>query len=372
MRSGGSSDQHQETFLSRVEGSGAYSSYHVERARERERGRDANSGAGGFGNDGRAMGGGGVGLGAGLLLGGDGGVGAGDGLPHPMREVYSFGQNSYGELAHGDVEERLTPTLVSFCSDKPVVSIACGNEHTAILTEGGTLYTCGYNDSGQCGVGRTGRVTKLREVQALHGKPVVQVYSSNGCEHLAAVTQDGELYTCGYNARGQLGLGSTTQVSTPRVVEGTLYNRRVVLVACSYYHTAVSTDADEVFTFGRNDHGQLGLGDHRDRLVPCKVDALKTHSPVLSLGCGQYHTAIAQEDGLRVCGKNDYGQLGLEAQQAKHLPVACSAPLGTMAVTTVACGYYHTVALGENGLVYVFGRNDYGQLGMGDKTGRRR
>ena len=41
-----------------------------------------------------------------------------------------------------------------------------------------------------------------------------------------------------------------------------------------------------------------------------------------------------------------------------------------MAVVTVACGYYHTVALGENGLVYVFGRNDYGQLGMGDKTGR--
>ena len=171
------------------------------------------------------------------------------------------------------------------------------------------MYTCGYNDSGQCGVGRTGRVTKLREVQALRGKPVVQVYSSNGCEHLAAVTQDGELFTCGYNARGQLGLGSTTQVSTPRVVEGTLYNRRVVLVACSYYHTAVSTDADEVFTFGRNDHGQLGLGDHRDRLVPCKVDALKTRCAVLSLGCGQYHTAVAQEDGLRVCGKNDYGGL---------------------------------------------------------------
>ena len=47
----------------------------------------------------------------------------------------------------------------------------------------------------------------------------MQIFSANGCEHLVAVTADGELFTCGYNARGQLGHDSTSLVSTPRVVE---------------------------------------------------------------------------------------------------------------------------------------------------------
>ena len=114
----------------------------------------------------------------------------------PERLVYTFGQNSYGELAHGDTvryfllpvlccalcqllttfcteqAELLVPTIVEFARDKNVVQIAAGNEHTAILCENGDLvsarmahrgsipnertcllqYSCGYNDSGQCGV----------------------------------------------------------------------------------------------------------------------------------------------------------------------------------------------------------------------------
>ena len=67
----------------------------------------------------------------------------------------------------------------------------------------------------------------------------------------------------GYNARGQLGHGTTTHISSPRLVEA-LLGKRVSKVACSYYHSIVATDNEQVFAFGRNDYGQLGCGDNVD------------------------------------------------------------------------------------------------------------
>jgi len=63
-----------------------------------------------------------------------------------LREVYTVGQNAYGELAHGDTVERHVFTLVEACNQLPVVQVAAGNEHTLILTEGGDLYSSGYNE----------------------------------------------------------------------------------------------------------------------------------------------------------------------------------------------------------------------------------
>ena len=170
----------------------------------------------------------------------------------------------YKRQAHADTLARRRPARVDALRARDVVAVAAGNEHTVVLCDDGAVYCCGYNDSGQCAIGTTGRVPTLRKVDALAGRRIVHINSANGCEHFAAVADDGELFTCGYNARGQLGHGITAHVSAPRLVEA-LFGRRVRLVACSYYHTVVATEADGVFGFGRNDFGQLGLGDTADK-----------------------------------------------------------------------------------------------------------
>lgn len=91
----------------------------------------------------------------------------------------------------------------------------------------------------QCGLGNTERVAQLTLLESLHAKKkrVVLLHSANGCEHLCAVTEEGELYTCGYSSHGQTGHGIATQyVLTPRLVDR-LSSHRVLKVACSYYHT---------------------------------------------------------------------------------------------------------------------------------------
>ena len=94
--------------------------------------------------------------------------------------MYSCGQNSYGELGHQHTQERYTPERVDYLVGRNIVEVAAGNEHTAVLTDTGDVFTCGYNDSGQCGVGTTGRVTSLRRVETFHNKDIVSVNSSNG------------------------------------------------------------------------------------------------------------------------------------------------------------------------------------------------
>merc|ERR1711965_1128444 len=70
-------------------------------------------------------------------------------------EVWTCGQNSYGELAHLDTSTRKTFSFVECLKDKDVVHVAAGNEHTVVMTRSGDTYTAGYNDNGQCGHGST-------------------------------------------------------------------------------------------------------------------------------------------------------------------------------------------------------------------------
>lgn len=126
----------------------------------------------------------------------------------------------------------------------------------------------------------------------------------------------------------------------------------------------------QVYTFGRNDFGQLGSGDVIDRKLPCLVDSLRGQR-VTSMACGQYHTAISTlEVGVLSCGKNDYGQLGLESTDPQRKFAKVKGALDGAKVRQLRCGYYHTIVLAAGEHVFGFGRNDYGQLGLGHITQR--
>jgi RCC1 and BTB domain-containing protein len=253
---------------------------------------------------------------------------------------------------------------------KEIVHVAAGNEHSVVLTDSGDVYTAGYNDNGQCGQGSTGRVSQLTLIDKLREfGPLMQVHAYNGCEHTLAVTEDGKLVSFGYNYRGQLGHGNTTSESVPKIVR-TLEHKRVCLVSCSYYHSVVACDSGELYTFGRNDFGQLGHGDTNDKKIPIRVEALDGEV-MASVACGQYHTIVSTTRGqVFTFGKNDYGQLGLESGENHRRPTLVRGTLEAEHCTLLRCGYYHTIVLCAGGRVFAFGRNDYGQLGLGHTTQR--
>ncbi|KAK1945324.1 Ultraviolet-B receptor UVR8 [Phytophthora citrophthora] len=285
------------------------------------------------------------------------------------REVWSCGQNSYGELGHGDTASRKSFERIQSLQHKEIVQIGAGNEHTMALTADGKVLTCGYNDNGQCGQGGTARVSHLSEVPKLGDTGISQVHAYNGCEHTIFVSMDGRAATCGYNYRGQLGHGTTSSESVPKLIRS-LENKVVRLVSCSYYHTVMACEEDGsgkplLYTFGRNDYGQLGHNDSIDRKVPQHVEAL-IDQQVISVACGQYHTTIVTATGKAFAfGKNDYGQLGLDSMENQLVPVQIRSGLDKYECLEIRCGYYHTIVLCSGAHVFGFGRNDYGQLGLG-------
>lgn len=160
-----------------------------------------------------------------------------------------------------------------------------------------------------------------------------------------------------------MGLGNTNSESIPRPVRA-LMSRKVVLAACSYHHSLFLCSDGALFACGRNDSGQLGHGDTVDKKTPQAILSAPRH--IVSLSCGQFHTAVSTVQGaVYVCGKNDYGQLGLESTQTVKVLSKIGTPLELDHVTQVCCGYYHTLILSGNGVTAGFGRNDYGQLGLG-------
>ncbi|KAL7693108.1 putative regulator of chromosome condensation 1/beta-lactamase-inhibitor protein II [Plasmopara halstedii] len=284
--------------------------------------------------------------------------------------VFTFGQNTYGELALGDTNDRSIPTRVELGTSSDqihVVDVACGNEHTVILYENGDVFTCGYNNNGQCATGTTEQVPTPQFSAGLSSNRSVRVFSGNGSEHLAAISEKGNLYTVGLNTCGQLGLGTATSIAEASLVKG-MAGRRVVDVACSYFHTAIVTDDGHLFACGCNDFGQLGMGDHSSQLIPRLVEYF-LRCPVLAVACGQHFTVVSLKDGGVVgFGKNDHGQLGLDCMSEPVLePTRLASPLDKAVVPQLSCGYHHTAIVTEGGALYTFGRNDYGQLGQGHK-----
>ena len=120
-----------------------------------------------------------------------------------------------------------------------------------------------------------------------------------------------------------------------------------------------------LWTWGRNQHGQLGQGDTTTRLSPSQVGALTTWAKS-SMGMTQA-AAVKTNGTLWTWGYNDYGQLG------QGNVTSLSSPVQVGALTTwldVACGYYATMAIKTDGTIWGFGYNYYGNLGQRDTTNR--
>lgn len=285
------------------------------------------------------------------------------------KEVWSCGQNSYGELGHGDTITRKSFDRIEALQRKDVMQVSAGNEHSIVLCSDGTVFTCGYNDNGQCGVGVTNRVGSITEIHKFGEHMIAQVHAYNGCEHSVIVTEEGRAATFGYNYRGQLGHGNTTSENVPKLVRS-LEARIVRLVSCSYYHTILTCDEvgggrEYVYTFGRNDYGQLGHNDTIDRKVPHFIETL-AEQHIVSVACGQYHTIVVSSSGKAYgFGKNDYGQLGIDSIDNQLVPVQVRSGLEKHVCLEIRCGYYHSIVLCSGAHLFGFGRNDYGQLGLG-------
>ncbi|NXK72929.1 HERC5 ligase, partial [Amazona guildingii] len=172
------------------------------------------------------------------------------------------------------------------------------------------------------------------------------------------VCEGGELFTWGQNTHGQLGVGSqATLTLQPQLVER-LKGIPLAHIAAGGAHSAAVSLSGAVYSWGKNDFGQLGLGDTQDRDCPSYVRALE-HWKAVFISCGADHTAVLSKEGL-VCtfGAGEAGQLGHNSTRNELTPRVVAELWGAR-VSQVACGRQHTlVYVPSLDKVYSFGSGE--------------
>ncbi|XP_069614402.1 RCC1 and BTB domain-containing protein 2 isoform X2 [Ranitomeya imitator] len=254
--------------------------------------------------------------------------------------------------------------------DLKLIRKACvfgsGNE-VLYITKNDEVFVMGTNSSGCLGTGDAQSIIEPRCLNVLSGKKVASLSCGSG-PHVVIVTSDGEIYSWGHNAYCQLGNGSANQALIPCQVSTNLINKKVVSVACGSHHSMVSTSDGEVYAWGYNNSGQVGSGSTANQQIPRRVTSCLQNKIVVGIACGQMSSmAIVDNGEVYAWGYNGNGQLGLGS--SGNQPTPCRiATLQGVRVEQVVCGYAHTLAVTDEGVMYAWGANSYGQLGTGNKS----
>ncbi|KAI5088850.1 X-linked retinitis pigmentosa GTPase regulator isoform 2 [Silurus meridionalis] len=278
-------------------------------------------------------------------------------------KLFMFGSNNWGQLGLGEKISVSVPTCVKALKSEKVKLVACGRTHTLVYTSCGNLYAAGGNNEGQLGLGDFGERTSFQLVDFFTKRGPIKTLAA-GSNTSAAITQDGKLYVWGDNSEGQIGLGKEEGTSTPRELN---VGSRVTWVSCGYYHSAFVTEDGALFTFGERDSGKLGLSTAQlsDHKAPQRVEGIGER--VLQVACGGSHTLALTEKHLYSFGLGQFGQLGHGTFTFEsHLPRAME-HFRRGRVKHIECGENHSAVLTERGLLYTFGDGRHGKLALGEE-----
>ncbi|XP_028323711.1 probable E3 ubiquitin-protein ligase HERC4 [Gouania willdenowi] len=275
--------------------------------------------------------------------------------------MFCWGNASYGQLGLGGIDEEIVvePRKCEFFHGKQVCDMGCGRRHTAFMLQDGTVYTCGCNDLGQLGHERSRK--KPEQVVALDAQFILAV--SCGEAHTMALNDKGLVFSWGFGSDGQLGLNNFEEcVRVPRNIKS-LSDVQIAQVACGFWHSLALSKGGQVYSWGQNRYGQLGLGLNGQSVsTPQPIQSLQG-IPFAQITAGGAHSfALTLSGAVFGWGCNKFGQLGLNDMNDHHYPSLLKS-LRSQKVVYVSCGEDHTAALTKEGGVFTFGAGGYGQLG---------
>lgn len=288
------------------------------------------------------------------------------------QDLFMCGWNNKGQLGLGDIDDR--PLLCQVPFPALVKQVSCGWNHTLAITEAG-LYVWGSNSFGQLGIGKIGGcITRPTLCESFAKQQAVSIAA--GLRHSAVALGDGSVWCCGANKKGQLGLGKPgNSQATLKQVAFPGFHGKVIQLAAGSHHTAALTDMGGVFCWGSNQHGQCGEppeGTNTEEKAPIfalpqLIQGLISGLRVTELKSGWSHLlAVTEDQRVFSWGRADYGQLGLGENVVKQ--GYCRNPTEVTHVEgakQVACGAEHNMVLIGGGSVVTWGWNEHGICGTG-------
>ncbi|CAH1647370.1 unnamed protein product [Spodoptera littoralis] len=284
-------------------------------------------------------------------------------------EVYTFGRNTCGQLGFGDTVTRNVPEPVPALRGKNIIHAAVGRHHTLFVTDTGTVYACGDNKCGQCGIGNTTpqvlkptrvRYRQVKYVLRYNGAPVVKV--GCGAEFSMILDCNGALHSFGLPEYGQLGHNTDGKYFVTSTKLSFHFETVPKHVAHFFEKTKeghinivkdVAIDSRKrAYSWGFGGFGRLGHAEQKDESVPRMIKYFESQSR----GCNSYTMFTG---GLFLFGQTKRtGEANMYPKPVQDLSGWNIRSVGTSNTSIVIAADDSLVAWGVS--------PTYGELGTGD------
>ncbi|XP_070505923.1 RCC1-like G exchanging factor-like protein [Chironomus tepperi] len=309
---------------------------------------------------------------------------------HGNYTLYGTGLNTDSQIGYHKhlgktnkpIELLLYPAPIELPMKSPdeihrAIKVECGRAHTVVLTEQGVVFTLGNNSYGQC-------ARPIIEDENYLGSQVINRLSSElfggkrikdiacGQDHTMFLTEYGEVYSCGWSADGQTGLGTYNNQELPKLVEGDIKNEKIIKLSSTGDAVLAMNENGEVFGWGNSEYNQILLDSDEQQInVPLHLKYLKNNGKVIDIAAGGSFSMILNDEGnVFVWG---YGLLGFGpnvdfCKEPKLIPPTLFGRNSfnpENRVTSINCGLYHMAAINSDNDLFMWGRNKFGCLGIG-------
>jgi alpha-tubulin suppressor-like RCC1 family protein len=258
-----------------------------------------------------------------------------------------------------------------------VVAVDAGAGDAAPAAGPGSVLTFGSNQYGQLGITSNTSTTNPNPTPtlvALPGQDGRVTELATGQDHSLVLTASGQLYAFGSNSQGQLGVatnaGSARPNPAPALVALPGQNGAVTQVSAGGGHSLALTAGDQLYAFGSNSEGELGnptnISTSNPNPTPTPVGLPGQVGHITQVSAGAIHTLVSTSSGqLYAFGYNYAGQVGNPDPRVvqQPTPTLVALPGEVGQIAKISAGGEHNLILTSSGQVYAFGQNPWGELG---------
>jgi len=186
--------------------------------------------------------------------------------------TWCWGYGNYGQIGDGGVYASGTmPNQVQFENNLSAISISTGYFHSCAILSDNSMQCWGRNEQGQLGIGSLDNKHSPTKVQLPQGRTALAI--SLGNSHTCAILDDFSIRCWGNNDFGQIGDGTTDDRTTPSSVILSGLNNPLQ-ISSGYDSTCALFDDGSLQCWGSNDYGQLGIGSTTQSSSPQSLNSI--------------------------------------------------------------------------------------------------
>eukprot|EP01084_Bolivina_argentea_P162053 282043_1 len=292
-----------------------------------------------------------------------------------LMTIFGCGRNYYGEFGE-KINNRGKPRPLG----QWVTDVRIGYGFIILQIFGGKICAMGKNSEGNLGIGRTSSCEKKPTPLNINTDPfkprirIKQIFLNPTSHSTFFKDSEHNIYGFGKNSYGNLGLGQEETVSTPTKIN--FFEEKIIYdIQSSQYHSLALTKDGSVYSVGFNWNGCLGHGRNIfNNEQISKWKRLKTLQKIIQIGVGDgFSLFLNSKFEMYGVGYNNFGNLGLghsDSDYKRQIDDNCIKYFRNKNIKIVSfkCGFHHVLSLTHNNKVYGWGANERGELGFKSDT----